>query len=186
MGHHQEHGSHEGTGHGDAASGHHAHDVTEVGFGILTVSSSRTLQDDPTGDALVAAVEDAGMDVEARTLVPDDVAPIRATVEDMVGSADVDLVVTSGGTGLTPDDVTLQAVDPLFTRQIPGFGELFRFLSYDDIGARALLTRASAGLADDVPVFCMPGSRAGATMGLEELILPTARHVVGLTRRDEA
>ncbi len=182
MGHQEENSAHEGTSHGDAGGGHHAPDVTEVGFGILTVSSSRSLEDDPTGDALEAAVEDAGMTVETRNLVPDEVAPIRAAVEGMVATSNIDLVVTTGGTGLTRDDVTLQAVDPLLTRQLPGFGELFRFLSYDEVGARALLSRASAGLADEVPVFCVPGSEAGAVMGLEELILPTAGHMVGLAQ----
>lgn len=176
--------SHEGTG-GAAQSGHHGHDAESVGFGLLTVSSSRTLQDDPTGDALDEAILDAGMLVESRTLVPDEVAPIRAAVEGLVTDDDVDMVVVTGGTGLTRDDVTLQAVDPLLTRQIPGFGELFRLLSYDDVGAKAILSRASAGLADDVPVFCLPGSEAGALLGLEELVLPTASHVVGLAQRDE-
>lgn len=203
MGHHEEDSSHEGMNNGgdagkdhaddshdshdghDAHDGHHGHDVATVGFGLLTISSSRTLQDDPTGDALADMVEDAGMTVETRNLVPDEVAPIRAAVEGMVATEAVDLVVTSGGTGLTRDDVTLQAVDPLFTRQIPGFGELFRLLSFDDIGARALLSRASAGLADEVPVFCVPGSEAGAVLGMEELILPTAEHVVGLAQRHE-
>jgi molybdenum cofactor biosynthesis protein B len=179
---------HEGTTDGGAGSdvgdGHHSHDVTQVGFGVLTISSTRTLQDDPAGDAMVAAIESGGMTVERRSLVPDEVAPIRAAVEGMIDDDDVDLVVTSGGTGLTRDDVTLQAVDPLFTRQIPGFGELFRVRSYDEIGARAMASRAAAGLADDVPVFCVPGSEGGASMGVEELILPAAGHIVGLAREE--
>ena len=120
------------------------------------------------------------MTVESRDVATDEIDAIRSAVESMVEDDAVDLVVTTGGTGLTRDDVTLQALDPLFTRQIPGFGELFRLCSYEDIGPRAILSRASAGLADDVPVFCVPGSKAGATLGLEELILPTAAHAVGL------
>ncbi|MEF8775249.1 MAG: MogA/MoaB family molybdenum cofactor biosynthesis protein [Haloarculaceae archaeon] len=184
MGHHE--GEHSREGNGDAAHdghhGHHASDVESVGFGILTISSTRARHEDPTGDAMEAAVEDAGKSVADRQVVTDEVDTIRAAVEAMVADDSVDVVVTSGGTGLTRDDVTLQAVDPLFTRQIPGFGELFRLCSYEDIGPRAILSRASAGLADDVPVFCVPGSEAGATLGLEELILPTAAHAVGLAQ----
>jgi len=179
MGHHEGDHSHEGTD-GQGQHGHHASDAETVGFGILTVSSTRTRHEDPTGDALADAVEDAGMTVESRAVATDEIDAIRSAVESMVEDDAVDLVVTTGGTGLTRDDVTLQALDPLFTRQIPGFGELFRLCSYEDIGPRAILSRASAGLADDVPVFCVPGSEAGATLGLEELILPTAAHAVGL------
>jgi molybdenum cofactor biosynthesis protein B len=189
-GHHHESGGHGESGHHHSSgdhdrAGHHDEDRASVGFGLLTVSSSRTLEEDATGDALEGAIGDAGMAVESRSLVHDEVAPIRATVEGMISDEAVDVVVITGGTGLTRDDVTPQAVDPLLTRQIPGFGELFRMLSYEDVGALAVLSRASAGLADVVPVFCLPGSEPGAMLGLEELILPTAGHLVGLAREHE-
>lgn len=181
MDHRETNHSHEGDHHG--VDGHHEHDIEAVGVGLVTISSSRTLSDDPTGDALVTAVEANGSTVASRDLVSDEVAAIRAVVESMLDDETVDVIVTSGGTGLTRDDVTLQAVDPLFRRQIPGFGELFRYRSYEEIGAMAMASRAAAGLADDVPVFCLPGSESGATLALEELILPTANHLVGLARR---
>jgi molybdenum cofactor biosynthesis protein B len=87
---------------------------------------------------------------------------------------------------VTPDDVTVEAVDPLLDKRLPGFGELFRRLSYDEIGTRVIGTRAVAGTADGVPVFCLPGSENAARLGAEELIVPEAPHLAGLARRDES
>jgi molybdenum cofactor biosynthesis protein B len=89
--------------------------------------------------------------------------------------------VVTGGTGLSPEDITVEAVRPLFDQQIPGFGELFRSLSYEDIGPRALLSRAFGGTKDGVAIFCLPGSKQGAAFGTEELILPTVAHILGHT-----
>jgi len=152
-------------------------------FGVLTVSTSRTLTDDASGDAIVQAIEENGHPVVERELVGDDREAIRAAVLALVGT-DAEAVVVTGGTGLAPDDVTVDAVAPLCDRAIPGFGELFRSLSYDDIGPNALLSRADAGIVDTVPVFCLPGSTQGATFGTEELVLPTITHVLAHTQRD--
>lgn len=161
---------------------HPHHEVPDVGFGVLTVSSSRTLAEDEGGDALVASIEADGFAVAERSLVGDDEQDIAAGVLAMVDSDAVDAVVVTGGTGLAPADVTPEAVQPLADRAIPGFGELFRSLSHDDIGPRALLSRAFGVVIDGVPVFCLPGSRQGAVFGTEELILPTVAHVVGHTQ----
>jgi molybdenum cofactor biosynthesis protein B len=161
----------------------HIHDEPgEVAFGVLTVSTSRTLDDDESGDAIVRAIEDEGHHVAARELVGDDREAIQAAVLALAESAEA--VVITGGTGLAPDDVTVDAVAPLCDRAIPGFGELFRVLSYEDIGPNALLSRAHAGVVGAVPVFCLPGSTQAATFGTEELILPTITHVLAHTQRD--
>jgi molybdenum cofactor biosynthesis protein B len=160
--------------------GHHAHDVGTVEFGVLTVSSSRTLETDESGDALVEALESAGHTVSARDLCEDDERAIRQTVETMVARKDVAAVVTTGGTGLSPADVTKEAIEPLFEREIPGFGEQFRAQSVAEVGPHGMLTRATAGIAEGVPVFCLPGSEQAASFGVSELILPVASHVVGL------
>lgn len=180
-----------GHDHGDHRSadedhdhGHHARDVDTVGFGLLTVSTSRTLEDDATGDALEESIDAAGHVVATRNLVTDEAAPIRAAVEAMVEDDSVECVVTNGGTGLTPDDVTVEAVAPLVDRRIPGFGELFRYRSYEDVGVLAMFSRATAGVADGVPVFCLPGSTDGATLAVEELILPVAGHLVAIAGRE--
>ena len=146
---------------------HHSHDAEAVSFGIVTVSSSRTLAEDPTGDAIETAIEDAGHESVARSLVADDPAAIVDAVSDSL-DAGADVVVTTGGTGLTPDDVTAEAVGALFDREIPGFGELFRYLSYEEVGPMAMASRATAGVVDDRLVFCLPGSENAARTGRQK------------------
>lgn len=163
--------------------GHHHHDVDTLGVALLTVSSSRSLDDDPAGDALESAVEAEGHETVAREVVTDDRAAVEGRVLDLVGDAGVDAVVTTGGTGVTPDDVTVEAVAPLFDKGLPGFGELFRRRSYDEVGTRIVGTRATAGIADGVPVFCLPGSENAARLGAE-LVVAEAPHLAGLARRD--
>jgi molybdenum cofactor biosynthesis protein B len=166
--------------------GHHHHDVETLGVAVVTVSSSRSLDDDPAGDAIQSALEAEGHEVVTRDLVGDSLDGVQGTVDHLVGREDVDVVVTTGGTGVTPDDVTVEAVRPLLEKRLPGFGELFRRLSYDEIGTKVVGTRAVAGVADGVPVFCLPGSENAATLGVEEIIVPEAGHLAGLARRDES
>ena len=165
---------------GHADHDHHAHDKEHLGVGIITVSSTRTHDDDPSGDAIQAAFEDAGHEVAVRDIVRDDYDGIQNTVDALVGRSDVDLVVSTGGTGVTPDDVTVEAVEALFDKGLPGFGELLRLLSYETVGTKAICTRATAGIADGVPVFCLPGSENAARLGVEEIIVPEAAHLAGL------
>jgi molybdenum cofactor biosynthesis protein B len=172
--------------HGDEGHDeHHHHDVETIGAAVLTVSTSRTLDDDPAGDAIAAAFENAGHDVVTRELVGDGYDRVQASLKNLAGRGDVDAVVSTGGTGVTPDDVTVEAARPLFEKSLPGFGELFRRLSYDEIGTKVVGTRAVAGIADGTPVFCLPGSENAARLGAEEIIVPEAGHLSGLASRDE-
>lgn len=183
------HGDHGHDGHQDDHhehhDDHHAHDVGAVGYAVVTVSSSRSIEDDPAGDAIATAAEDAGGEVVMRELVRDDYDGVQGAVNNLVDRDDVDCVVTTGGTGVTPDDVTVEAVEPLFDKTLPGFGELFRALSREEIGTMVVATRATAGVAGDVPVFCLPGSEHAARLGAEEIITEQAGHLAGLARRDE-
>jgi molybdenum cofactor biosynthesis protein B len=163
---------------------HHAHDKSELGVGVVTVTSSRSLDADPSGDAIESAVEAAGHTVETRELVGDSRDSIQSIVDTLVDRDDVDLVITNGGTGVSPDDVTIEAVRPIFEKDLPGFGEVFRSLSYEDIGTRVVGTRATAGIANGVPVFALPGSENAVTLATEEVILPEAGHLAGLATRD--
>jgi molybdenum cofactor biosynthesis protein B len=163
---------------------HHHHDVDTLGVGVMTVSSTRSLDDDPAGDAIATAFESAGHEVAVRDLVRDDYDGVQSAVDANVGRDDVDVVVTTGGTGVTPDDVTVEAVEPLLEKRLPGFGELFRRYSVDEIGTRVVATRAVAGVADGVPVFCLPGSENATRLGAEEIIVPEAPHLAGLATRD--
>ncbi|MFD1585668.1 molybdenum cofactor biosynthesis protein B [Halorientalis brevis] len=171
-------------GHDHTDHEHHAHDVETLGVGIVTISSTRTRDDDPAGDVIQAAIEDAGHEVAVRDVVRDNYDGIQNALDALVGRSDVDLVVTSGGTGVTPDDVTVEAAEPLFDKGLPGFGELLRLLSYETVGTKAICTRATAGIADGVPVFCLPGSENAAKLGIEKIVVPEAGHLVGLATRE--
>lgn len=175
---------HEDHGHDDDHD-HHAHDVESLGAAVVTVSSSRSLSDDPSGDAIVASLEDAGHKVVSRDLVEDDYDSVQGSVNALVNRGDVDVVVTTGGTGVTPDDVTIEAVGKLFDKELPGFGELFRLLSHEDIGTKVVGTRATAGIVDGVVVFCLPGSEDAVRLGVERIIVEEAGHLAGLAGRGE-
>jgi molybdenum cofactor biosynthesis protein B len=175
----------------DHDHGHdHNHDhggvtIADLGVAVVTISSTRTREDDASGDAIVAAFETAGASVEARDLVPDDYDRVQETVDSLAERPAIDAVVTTGGTGVTPDDVTVDAVRPLFGTELPGFGELFRRYSEAEIGTSVVATRATAGIVGGVPVFCLPGSENAATLGTEEIILPESAHLVGLAGRED-
>jgi molybdenum cofactor biosynthesis protein B len=170
--------------HGHDHSHHHGVDVRTLGVAVVTVSSSRTREDDPSGDAIQSLVEESTHEVVTRELVGDDLDGVQRAVLALTAREDVDVVVTTGGTGVTPDDVTIEAVEPLFDKELPGFGELFRILSYEDVGTRALGSRATAGISEGVAVFCLPGSEAAVELGMEELVLAEAGHLVGLAQRE--
>lgn len=162
---------------------HHAHDLETVGTAVVTVSSTRDIESDPAGDAVEAAMEAAGHEIVIRELVRDDYDGVQSTVGHLADREDVDCVITTGGTGVSPDDVTIDAVRPLLDRELPGFGELFRQLSREEIGTRVVATRATAGVVTATPVFCLPGSPDGARLGTAEIVARQAGHLAGLVRR---
>jgi molybdenum cofactor biosynthesis protein B len=165
--------------------GHHQHDDHHLGTAVMTVSNSRSLDDDPSGDRIESLLEEAGHEVVVRELIPDEYDSVQGTVSRLVEREDVDLVVTTGGTGVTPDDVTVDAVGPVLEKHLPGFGELFRRLSYEEIGTQCIATRAMAGIDDGVLVCCLPGSEAAVRLGVTEIVVPEAPHLVGLAQREE-
>lgn len=162
---------------------HHSHDLESVGVAVVTVSSTRTLDDDPSGDAITEAMSEAGHQVITRELVADSLDSIQAAVDQLAGRRDVDVVITTGGTGVSPDDVTIEAVDPLLEKDLPGFGEVFRRRSVEDIGMKVIGTRAKAGIVDGGLVFALPGSVDAVEMAVGEVILPVIGHLTGLAQR---
>lgn len=150
---------------------------------ILTASDSRTLESDASGDTIQERLEDAGHRVVSRELVADDRSQIRRRLESWLQAAELDLIVTSGGTGITTSDRTPEAVRPLLERELPGFGELFRWLSYQQLGAAAMLSRAAAGIHGSTAIFLLPGSPKAVELAMDELILPEIGHLLGLLRR---
>lgn len=163
---------------------HHAHDAQEISAGVVTVSTSRETGEDPSGSAIIEILEENGIELAHRELIPDEFDRIQQTVDNLTDRDDVTLIVTTGGTGVTPDDVTVEAVEPLLSKTLPGFGELFRRLSYEEVDTHIVATRAIAGIADGVPVFCLPGSENAVRLGTREIIVEEASHLVGLAARD--
>jgi molybdenum cofactor biosynthesis protein B len=162
---------------------HRAYAPAVLGFGLITVSDTRARADDASGRVLREGVVAAGHKVLGAVLVADDVAAIRAAVRQMLELPGMDVVVATGGTGVAPRDLTVEAVAPLFDRPLEGFGELFRMLSYQQVGAAAMLSRAAAGLVRDRAVFLLPGSPKAVSLALEALILPEAAHLLAQARR---
>ena len=156
---------------------HRAEAPAALGFAVVTVSDTRAESTDRGGDYLAAAIENAGHGVARRALVRDEAEAIRAEARAAAGDEAADLVLFTGGTGIAPRDVTPEAVEPLLDRVVPGFGELFRALSYEQIGSAALLSRALAGLASGRVVFVLPGSRGAIELAMEKLILPELGHL---------
>ena len=129
-----------------------------VGFAVLTVSDTRTLEDDKSGDTLAARIEKAGHRLAARAIVADDVEAIRAVVRRWADDAAVDAVIATGGTGFTGRDVTPEAIEPLFDKRMDGFSQIFHRISYDKIGTSTIQSRATAGTVGTTFVFALPGS----------------------------
>ncbi|ATW90098.1 molybdenum cofactor biosynthesis protein B [Halohasta litchfieldiae] len=165
----------------------HGHDiVSPLQAAIITVSTSRanaTDPEDPGGDRIESLLEAADHRVVDRRLVPDGIGPIQRALDELLDDPTVDFVIATGGTGATIDDVTPDAVSERFDRELPGFGELFRQLSYEEIGPRTIASRATAGIARDTPVFVLPGSRNAVELATEAIILDEAPHLVGLSTR---
>jgi molybdenum cofactor biosynthesis protein B len=149
-----------------------------VTVGVVTVSDTRSVADDTGGQLIVDLLEERGHIVAARTIVTDDVDKIVSAVLDMCGNPAISAVITTGGTGIARRDVTFEAVTSILDRSIDGFGELFRMLSYDEIGSAAMLSRATAGAIGSTAVFALPGSRNAIRLAMEKLILPELAHVV--------
>ena len=139
---------------------------------VLTVSDTRTPETDTSGGLLASELGKAGHVIAARRIVTDDLATIRAELQAFIASPDVDVVVATGGTGITARDVTPDALAPLVTKALPGFGELFRWLSYAEIGASTIQSRAEAALCGTTLVFTLPGSTGACRLALEKILLP--------------
>ena len=144
----------------------------QVGIAILTVSDTRTDETDTSGGYLAEAIVADGHRLAAKEIVPDDIAAIRAAVECWAGDDAVDVVISTGGTGLTGRDVTPEAVEPLFTKRIDGFSAVWHRVSFDSIGLSTLQSRACAGLVGTTLVFCLPGSGGAVRDGWTKVIGP--------------
>ena len=143
---------------------------------VLTISDTRTAETDASGDAIAQALTGAGHDVAGRRIVRDDPATVREIVR--AESRNVPVIVTTGGTGITARDSTYEAISTLLDKRLDGFGELFRMLSYEQIGSAAMLSRACAGSIGTTAIFALPGSEQAVRLAMDKLILPEIGHVV--------
>lgn len=171
---------------GGSDDGGHTHSHSHVDsrprdIAVFTVSSSRNAERDHSGPHIVDLLEVDGHTVSTYDIVDDDIGEIRDVVTDAV--EDAEAVILTGGTGITPDDVTIEALKPHFDKELTGFGEHLRRLSVDEIDSAVIMTRSTAGVIDETPVFSLPGSESAVDLAVSEIILPELDHVIDLASR---
>jgi molybdenum cofactor biosynthesis protein B len=160
----------------------HVHQVT-ITAAVITVSSSRTPETDESGQTIRNLLSEAGIEVTYYALVPDRIEHIRTAL--VIALDHANCIILTGGTGLTPDDCTIEAIRPFIEKEIEGFGEIFRLKSFQEIGTAAILSRALAGISRGKAIFSLPGSVPAVTLGTRELILPEIRHILSHAAPDQ-
>jgi len=159
---------------------HHHSDPRSVRCGIITVSDTRTVETDASGKAIRELLHDHNHTVAHYEIVTDDAFALQKRVRDLCEAQTVQALILTGGTGIAPRDSTIEAIEPLLDKKLDGFGELFRMLSYQQVGASAMLSRANAGVCAKTVVFALPGSTPAVKLATESLILPQIAHIAGL------
>jgi molybdenum cofactor biosynthesis protein B len=157
----------------------------KVRVAVLTISDTRTLENDTGGDIAEELLRDAGQDIVARQIVRDEVIAIRSRLTDLLARSDVDAIITTGGTGISARDTTYEVVERMIEKQLDGFGEIFRALSYEEIGAAAIMSRALAGSVGTKFIASLPGSRNAVRLAVEKLLVPELAHVVFELRKHQ-
>lgn len=165
---------------------HHRSAPARLTVQVITLSDTRDASTDASGAAIRTALEGAGHEVRGPEILREDPATLESELRRLIEASGVDAIVVHGGTGIAPRDRAPDVLDHLYDRALPGFGELFRMLSFAEIGAAAMLSRASAGVVGDRIVFSLPGSRAAVRLALERLVLPEIAHCVRELRRSPA
>ena len=167
-------------GNKDPVAEHRAAGVRTARCLVITVSDSRTLETDTSGDMAVEQLSAAGHEITRREIVPDQRETIVEKIREAVTDPAIDAILLTGGTGIAPRDVTYEAVGDVLEKALDGFGELFRSLSYEEIGAAAMLSRARGGMTERTAIFALPGSTKAVRLGIEKLIGPELGHILGL------
>jgi molybdopterin adenylyltransferase len=169
-----------------AVAEHRADAPSALNLAVMTVSDTRTLENDTSGALIVAMAEAAGHRVLERVMVPDEPERMRPLLLGFAARGEIHATLITGGTGISPRDQTYETVSALLTRPIPGYGELFRMLSYAEIGPACILSRAVGGLIGQSAVLVMPGSRAAVDLAMSRIILPELPHIVREARKTTA
>ena len=162
----------------DSVKEHKASAKASVRLGIVTVSDTRTLETDTSGLLIDQIATQAGHEVAWRKIVRDEPVEIQNVIAQSQSDPSIQAVLITGGTGISPRDQTVETLEKLFTKQIPGYGELFRWLSFQEIGPACILSRATGGLIGPLDVLLMPGSRAAVKLAMEQIIVPELPHLV--------
>lgn len=167
----------------DPVAEHRAAAPAALRLAVLTVSDTRTIETDSSGALIVLLAEAAGHQIVERSILADDPDQIGPLLQSWRDRGDLDAALLTGGTGISPRDRTSETVAALLTRPLPGFGELFRMLSYAEIGPAAILSRALGGLAGNLVILALPGSRAAVQLAMEKIIIPELPHLVREARK---
>lgn len=162
---------------------HQAQGPQSIRCAVITVSDTRTLETDTGGKTVIDHLTGAGHQVVAREIIPDDPARMKLLLQALQTRDDVDAILMTGGTGITSRDMTYETVSSLLTRPLPGYGEIFRMLSYQDIGPAAILSRAVGGLLGRKVLLTMPGSPAAVKLAMEKIIIPQLPHLMREAKR---
>lgn len=160
----------------------HAEVVESVRCAVLTISDTRTEETDTSGLLIRKLLESDGHFVCRYQIVPDNVWQVRKVIILWLTEDEIDAIITTGSTGVSPRDISVEAIEPLLDKKLDGFGELFRSLSYEEIQSAAIMSRAFAGIANGKIVFCLPGSPSACQLAMQKLILPELRHLVWTVR----
>ncbi|MBE9077263.1 MogA/MoaB family molybdenum cofactor biosynthesis protein [Romeria aff. gracilis LEGE 07310] len=162
----------------------HADAAGAVSCAVITVSDSRTAETDRSGQLIQSRLAAAGHRLGDYQIVPDEPEQIQSLLESLVSQPDLGAIILSGGTGIARRDTTYDAIAPLLEKELPGFGEIFRSLSYQQIGSRAIASRAIAGTYRNTLIFSLPGSSKAVELAVDALILPELSHLAGLLKPD--
>ncbi len=162
---------------------HKAHAPKRLRFAVVTISDTRTIENDETGRVIIDILEKDGHEVAQHDVIRDSRDAIRTAISGHAKAGNSDVIISNGGTGISKKDVTIESVEPILEKTLAGFGELFRTLSYDDIGTSAIMSRSLAGVLDGRIVICLPGSPRAAELAMRKLIIPEIGHMVWEARR---
>ncbi|MEC1178745.1 MogA/MoaB family molybdenum cofactor biosynthesis protein [Metasolibacillus meyeri] len=162
---------------------HPTHQHLAIHAAVLTVSDTRTVADDKSGQRIQTLLEEASFTLAGYQIVADEPTEIAHHVQSWCADQTVHAIIVTGGTGFTARDQTYDVIVPLFEKEMTGFGEIFRTLSYDEIGAKAMFSRATAGSCQQTAIYVLPGSTNAVTLAMTKLIVPTIQHFVGELRR---
>lgn len=152
---------------------------------VVRIGADGSIEDDEAAQAVISSLEDAGHEIAIQELIESGYDNVQSKVSRLLDREDVDLIVTAGGTGVTPDDATLEAVEPLIDKELPAFLDLFHAISYEELGVHVVSSRALAGISDGVPVFCLPDDTSATVLALDEIISPEAYRLTTLANGND-